>query len=401
MKILVINTGSSSIKYQLFDMEKDDVLTSGVVEKIGESMSQIKHVIHPDSAEEKVKKEELKLQDHREGMLRVNELLMDKEFGVINSADEIFAVGHRAVHGGELFKKTVVIDQEVKDGIKKLSPLAPLHNPLNLIGIEVAEEVFPNATHVAVFDTAFHQTMPKRAYRYAVPKELYHENGVRAYGFHGTSHLFVSKAAADYLDKPLESLNTITVHLGNGCSMAAVQGGKCIDTSMGLSPLGGLVMGTRSGDIDPALFFFLGKTLGKSFDEIDKLLNKESGMKGLTGQNDLRDIEARKDAGEEEAITALDIYCYRIRKYIGSYIAALGGVDVIVFTAGVGENSPFVRKHSLEGLEKLGIEIDEEVNDQRAREPIEISTPASKVKVLVIPTNEELEIAHQTYDVVR
>ncbi|MFL7839073.1 MAG: acetate/propionate family kinase [Candidatus Promineifilaceae bacterium] len=407
MKILVINSGSSSIKYQLFDGGKMIPMASGLVEKIGEPSSRIKHsaIAIPQSTTRTL--EDLQIPDHRTGLSYMVDLLMDVEIGVITSPDDITAVGHRVVHGGERFSQPTIITGEVLETIETLIPLAPLHNPANLSGIQVAQELFPAATQVAVFDTAFHQTMPAEAYRYAVPNALYEEHGVRVYGFHGTSHLYVTKQAIAYLDKPAADTNLITTHLGNGCSITAVKGGHSIDTSMGFSPLAGLIMGTRSGDIDPALPYFLGTTLDMSFDEIDRLLNKQSGMLGLTGQNDLRDIEARQENGDPEAQLALEMYAYRIKKYIGAYTAILGHLDALVFTAGVGEKSSVVRDLVCRGLEGLGIHIDPQKNERGAAGPVtEIQAAGadgegdSPVKILIIPTNEELEIANQTKEVI-
>jgi acetate kinase len=407
MKILVINSGSSSIKYQLFDGGKMIPMASGLVEKIGELSSRIKHsaIAIPQSTTRTL--EDLQIPDHRTGLSYMVDLLMDVEIGVITSPDDITAVGHRVVHGGERFSQPTIITGEVLETIETLIPLAPLHNPANLSGIQVAQELFPAATQVAVFDTAFHQTMPAEAYRYAVPNALYEEHGVRVYGFHGTSHLYVTKQAIAYLDKPAADTNLITTHLGNGCSITAVKGGHSIDTSMGFSPLAGLIMGTRSGDIDPALPYFLGTTLDMSFDEIDRLLNKQSGMLGLTGQNDLRDIEARQENGDPEAQLALEMYAYRIKKYIGAYTAILGHLDALVFTAGVGEKSSVVRDLVCRGLEGLGIHIDPQNNERGAAGPVtEIQAAGadgegdSPVKILIIPTNEELEIANQTKEVI-
>jgi acetate kinase len=332
---------------------------------------------------------------------------MDQNIGVIQSPQEIAAIGHRVVHGGERFSQPTVITADVQETIKKLIPLAPLHNPANLTGIEVAIELFPQATQVAVFDTAFHQTMPPQAYRYAIPNQLYEEHAIRSYGFHGTSHLYVTNQAIAYLGQsprrrgPADT-NLIIAHLGNGCSITAVRGGKSVDTSMGFSPLAGLIMGTRSGDIDPAIPFFLGTSLDMSFAEIDKLLNKQSGLLGLTGQNDLRDIEERQAQGEAAAQLALEMYAYRLKKYIGAYFAALGRVDALVFTAGVGQHSDVIRALSCTGLENLGIILDEEKNLKGPTGPVtEIQAESSPVKVLIIPTNEELEIANQAVGVLR
>ena len=404
MKILVINSGSSSIKYQLFDGRTMAPLASGLVEKIGEPVSRVKHsaIALPDSEQYLV--DDIQIPDHRRGLSIMVDLLLGRKrsgIGVIGRPQEITAIGHRVVHGGERFSQPTIINDEVKEAIEALIPLAPLHNPANLTGIEVAQELFPEALQVAVFDTAFHQTVPARAYRYAVPNNLYEEHGVRVYGFHGTSHLFVTKQAIDHLDKAAAETNIITAHLGNGCSMTAVQGGRSIDTSMGFSPLAGLIMGTRSGDVDPALPYFLGTALGMSFSEIDRLLNKQSGMLGLTGQNDLREIEARQKAGDKEAQLALDMYAYRIKKYIGAYMAVLGHLDALVFTAGVGEKSDIVRGLVCEGLRHLGILLDAQKNELGATSAVtEIQAAGSAVKILIIPTNEELEIASQTKDVI-
>ena len=404
MKILVINSGSSSIKYSLFDMaprlhEGGAPLATGLVEKIGEAISRIKHTIAGEQGTEVVR--ELVVADHRQGLALMAGLLMDETVGVIQSPAEIAAIGHRVVHGGERFSQPTVITTEVMETVKSLIPLAPLHNPANLTGIEVAIEIFPEATQVAVFDTAFHQTMPAQAYRYAIPNRLYEDHSIRSYGFHGTSHLYVANQAIAHLGKAAQDTNLITAHLGNGCSITAVRGGQSVDSSMGFSPLAGLIMGTRSGDIDPALPFYLGTSLGMSFAEIDKLLNKQSGLLGLTGQNDLRDIEARQAQGDTEAALALEMYAYRIKKYIGAYSAVLGHVDALVFTAGVGEHSDVIRDLVCTGLENLGIAIDQQKNLAGPSGPItEIQTATSPVKVLIIPTNEELEIANQAVDVI-
>ena len=412
MKILVINSGSSSIKYSLFDMEARAPLATGLVEKIGEASSRIKHTISAATgtgstsapragrdATEVIR--ELVVSDHRQGLALMADLLMDETIGVIQAPEEISAIGHRVVHGGERFSQPTVITADVQETIKQLIPLAPLHNPANLTGIEVAIEIFPQATQVAVFDTAFHQTMPPEAYRYAIPNQLYEEHAVRVYGFHGTSHLYVTNQAIAYLGKEKADTNLITAHLGNGASITAVRGGKSIDSSMGFSPLAGLIMGTRSGDIDPAIPYFLGTSLGMTFAEIDKLLNKQSGLLGLTGQNDLRDIEARQAEGDAEAQLALKMYAYRIKKYIGAFTAVLGHVDALVFTAGVGQHSDVVRGLVCTGLESLGIVIDEEKNLAGPSGPItEIQAENSPIKILIIATNEELEIANQALKVV-
>lgn len=398
MKILVINSGSSSIKYQLFEMPDKTVLTAGVVEKIGEEESTITHKVPPKNLK---KSKTLPIANHQEGFDKILSLLTHAEYGVIDNPDDIDAVGHRVVHGGEKFNSAVIVNEEVKKQIEDLSFLAPLHNPPNLQGIEVASQFFQKAPQVAVFDTAFHQSMPASSYRYAIPDWLYKEHGIRVYGMHGTSHHYVAQQAANYLSKPLESLNLITIHLGNGCSMAAIQHGKCLDTSMGLSPLPGLIMGTRSGDIDPSVCYFLGTQLNMSFQEIDSLLNKESGLKGISGENDLRNIIARKDDGDRAAALALEMYSYRIKKYIGSYAAALGKLDAIIFTAGVGENSAYIREKVCNNLEILGIHLDSEKNKQRTTDILEIQQDDRLVKILVIPTNEELEIAQATMQLLK
>lgn len=400
MKILVINSGSSSIKYQLFEMDSTTVLSAGLVERIGEPKGSIRHTAFLANGTKQEVNQELEVKNHRQGLEQVVNLLMDKQIGVIHSPSEIAAIGHRTVHGGEHFSRTTIINDDVKATIEALSPFAPLHNPPNLQGIEVAAELFPDTPQVAVFDTAFHQTMPAKAYRYAIPNNLYEEHAIRVYGFHGTSHLYVSKAAAEYLGQPLEETNLITIHLGNGCSMAAVRGGQSVDTSMGFSPLPGLMMGTRSGDIDPAIVFFLKSKLGMSFEEIDRLLNKKSGLLGICGTNDLRDIQQQQQAGDELAQLALDMYTYRIKKYIGAYMAVLGQVDALVFTAGVGENSAYVRGQACQGLENLGIGLDPQKNQIRSAGIREIQAVESKIKVVVVPTNEELEIALQTRAVI-
>ncbi len=395
MNVLVINTGSSSIKFQLVNTKDQTAIASGLVERIGPGTGKIKY-----SGKAKIEKE-MSFPNHKAGLAEVARLLQDAECGVISDANEIVACGHRTVHGGEEFSESTLVDEKVIETMKKCIPLAPLHNPANITGVEEATKIFPKAKHVAVFDTAFHQTMPPKAFRYAVPDRYYKEDGVRKYGFHGTSHLYVSREAAKMIGKKFEETNTITVHVGNGGSIAAVKGGISIDTTMGMTPLAGLVMGTRCGDIDPALPNFLYQTRGLSMDEVDTILNKESGMKGLTGLNDLRDIEEKILAGDENCKIAMEIYTYKIKKTIGAFYAALGTVDTIVFTAGVGENSIRVREMACEGLEALGIELDKELNALHNSEARDISMKSSKVKILVIPTNEELEIANQTVEVLK
>ena len=396
MKILVINTGSSSIKYQLFNMENQSVLCSGVVEKIGEDHGSLVHKIYKENGNYETKEYEGYIGDHQTGFKHIVDYLINEEFGVINDRSDISAVGHRVVHGGETFKAPTVINEEVIEAITSNIPLAPLHNPSNLTGIEVAISVFPESRQIAVFDTAFHQSIPPYAFMYALPYDLYENARVRRYGFHGTSHAYVSGKCAEYLNCPLDHLNLITIHLGNGASIAALKNGQCVDTSMGMTPLEGLVMGTRTGDVDPALPFYLADYLHMSLKEIDTLLNKESGLKGICGTNDMREVFKKRDKGDKRAKLAVDIYTYRIKKYIGSYYAALGRLDAIVFTAGIGEHSPDIRKISCAGLENMGIIIDDEKNDSYKNEIGEISTVESQVKVLVVPTNEELRIAQET-----
>ncbi|WP_319229382.1 acetate kinase [Draconibacterium orientale] len=393
MNILVINAGSSSIKYQLIDMNTEMPLSSGIVERIGLEMGLIKHKTFVNGSEEKTV-EEFPIPDHGVGLKRVAELLTDKKVGVISEPSEIQAVGHRLVHGGETFTETVEITDEVKAKVKELFPLAPLHNPANLIGVEVAEKVFPNAKQVGVFDTAFHQSIPEKAFRYALPEKFYSELRIRKYGFHGTSHKFISEKAIEYLGNP--DAKIVTIHLGNGASMAAVKGGVCVDTTMGMGPLSGLIMGTRSGDIDPAIIFYLAQQKGYSINEISDLLNKESGMKGLTGLTDMRDVEKLQGEGDPVAILALEMYAYRVKQYIGSYASAMNGVDAIVFTAGIGENKTSVREMVCEDMDYLGITWDEEKDKNRNGDVHEINVDGAKVKVLIIPTNEELEIAKQS-----
>jgi acetate kinase len=400
VKILVINTGSSSIKYELFDMDHHQVVAKGTAERIGEKTSLLTHKIITADGKPTEKVEESVFSDHHEGLHRIVELLIERKHGVIQDKSEITAVGHRVVHGGEAFHAPTIIDEEVIAAIKKNIPLAPLHNPPNLTGIEVAGSIFPDSPQVAVFDTAFHQTIPMRGFLYAIPFELYQKDKVRRYGFHGTSHAYVAERAADYLAKPFDEVNLITIHLGNGASMAAVKKGKSIDTTMGMTPLAGLVMGTRSGDVDPALPFFLADHLSMSLKDIDTLLNKKSGLKGICGYNDMREVIKRKNGGDEQAKIALEVYTYRIKKYIGAYYAVLGTLDGIVFTAGVGENSPEIREMCCHGLNELGIDIDSVKNRTGKKEEREINTPGSRVKILVIPTNEELRIAQETKKVI-
>lgn len=401
MNVLVINSGSSSIKYQLLDMRTETVLCSGAVERIGEGQGVLTHKIAPGSAAEDKIVLNQEIADHEVGMHLVIGLITDADKGVVKSMDEIQAIGHRVVQGGDLFNSSRLVDDSVVDGLTRLIPLAPVHNPGHLAGIRVARHLFPKVPQVTVFDTVFHQTMPPRAFMYALPYELYEELKVRRYGFHGTSHAYVSKEAAHFLGKAPEETNLITVHLGNGSSMCAVQAGKSVDTSMGLTPLEGLIMGTRCGDADLAIYPLLGAEKGLSIEEINELTNKQSGFKGICGRNDMRDIHEAVAKGDARARLALDMFGYRNRKYIGSYLAVLGRVDAIVFTAGIGENDPVARELSCRGLEHLGIRLDADRNLASERGARDIAAADSPVRVLVIPTNEELEIARQTVSVLR
>lgn len=394
MNIFVINSGSSSIKYQLFKMPSTAPICVGLVERIGLDDAIITHKIYNEGEEETLKFT-LDIPDQESGLNEVNKLLTHIDFGVIKNTDEIAAVGHRVVHGGEFFSTTTIITPEVKEELKKTFQLAPLHNPSSFKGIEVAEKIFANATQVAVFDTAFHQTMPAEAYRFALPTSYYKDYNIRSYGFHGTSHKYVSEQANAFLGKT--NTNLISVHLGNGCSITAIKNRQSIDTSMGFGPLSGLIMGTRTGDIDPTVVFYLVNTLGYDIEQVSNLMNKRSGMQGLTGYSDMRDITKAINEGDAEAKLAYDMYAYRIKKYIGSYAAALNGIDAIIFTAGVGENDAMVRQMVCENMEYLGITINTEENNTRKPGLREINKPDAKVKVLIIPTNEELEIANQCY----
>jgi acetate kinase len=401
MKFLVINSGSSSIKYQVIEMTTESVLATGLVERIGEAVGRLKNTFFPGTDRERESVLEQAIPDHDHGMRLVIALLTDRDQGIIGDTSEITAIGHRVVHGGEDFRESARITPAILEAIKRNIPLAPLHNPANLDGIRVAMEIFPTVPQVAVFDTAFHQTMPPHAFMYALPYRLYEEDRVRRYGFHGTSHRFVAGECARLLGKPLAECNLITVHLGNGCSMTAIADGISVDTSLGLTPLEGLVMGTRSGDIDPALHLFLKQNKGMDLESIDALLNKESGLKGLCGLNDMRDIHQAVAAGDKRAALALDVQTYRNRKYLGAYMAVLGRVDAIVFTAGIGENDAIVRAESLKGLEAFGVRLDPEKNSQRAKAARCISSPDSTVQIFVIPTNEELAIAREAANVVK
>ncbi len=390
MQILVLNSGSSSIKFQLFTMPDAKVFCSGLVERIGLENAKISYISEIHNIEKTVS-----VNTHKEGLQLIASYLMDDKVGVIQSASEIHTVGHRVVHGGSTFAETVEITEEVKQKIKKLYALAPLHNPANLEGILVAEEIFSDAQQVAVFDTAFHQTIPVEAYKYAIPNTFLEEHNIRVYGFHGTSHKYVSEKAIEFLRK--EKSKIITIHLGNGCSMTAVRDGKSIDHTLGFAPMNGLIMGTRSGDIDPAVIFYMVNSLGYSLKEVNDLLQKESGMLGLTGYSDLRDIESEAENGNKDCQLALQMNAYRIKKFIGAYASVMNGLDAIVFTAGIGENSNLIRSLVCENQEFFGIRLDEEKNNIRSKEIRDISLPSSEVKILVIPTNEELEIAKQSF----
>ncbi|MCD6449060.1 MAG: acetate kinase [Thermotogaceae bacterium] len=396
MKVLVLNSGSSSVKYQFIDMEGEKVLCQGIAERIGLEGSRI---IHKMNGEKHVI--EVELPDHDVAIQKVLDILQDEKLGVIKDVREIGAVGHRVVHGGERFASSVLIDDEVIKVLEENADLAPLHNPPNIMGIKAIKKLLPDVPNVAVFDTAFHQSMPKKAYLYAIPMELYEKHRIRRYGFHGTSHRYVSRRAAEILGKPYESLKIITAHLGNGASITAVMYGKSVDTSMGFTPLEGLVMGTRSGDIDPAIVIYLQQKLNMSVDEVYNLLNKKSGILGLFKKSsDMREVEEGVFNDDPIARLVLDIYEYRIAKYIGAYAAAMNGVDVIVFTAGVGENFPLMRQEICDNyLGYLGVVCDKEANEVFGEERI-ISKPESKVAVMVIPTNEELVIARDTYKIV-
>ena len=398
MKILVLNCGSSSLKYQLIDMENEAVLCIGLVERIGIEGSILTQ--KKDGVEGKYIKEQ-QMKDHQDAIKLVLEGVLDSTYGGVKDMAEIDAVGHRVVHGGEKFASSVIITEEVEEAMRKCSELAPLHNPANLMGIDAIKAVLPGVPNVGVFDTAFHQTMPASSYLYGLPHRLYTEYGVRRYGFHGTSHKYVSQRAAAMLGKDIADLKIITCHLGNGASIAAVDGGKVVDTSMGLTPLEGLIMGTRCGDIDPAIIPFIMKKENLDADGVDKLMNKESGVYGMTGiSSDFRDICDAAAEGNQQAIDALDAYHKRVKKYIGAYAAEMNGVDAIVFTAGLGENGIEDRLAIASNLEVLGVKMDAEANNVRGKETV-ISAADSKVKVLLIPTNEELMIARDTLELVK
>ncbi|WP_010136285.1 acetate/propionate family kinase [Ochrovirga pacifica] len=394
MNILIINSGSSSLKYQVIEMPSEKLICKGLIERIGQENSKLEY----SPVAEKEVEVSLPISNHKEGLSHVVSYLLDDKVGVIANKEDLKVIGHRVVHGGSSFSKTRVVTAEVKEEIRAIFSLAPLHNPANLLGIEVCEELFPSAKQVVVFDTAFQQTMPSFAYKYALPKQLTEEQKIRVYGFHGTSHKYVSEKAIAFLGK--ENSKIITLHIGNGASIAAVQNGKCIDHSMGFSPTAGLAMGTRTGDIDPAVILHLINNLGYDPKEVSNLINKQSGMLGMTGYSDFRDLVSQAEQGNSDCSEALHLYAYRVKKLIGAYTAAMNGVDALVFTAGAGENCKEIREMSCQDLEYLGIDIDKELNNIRAKELTEVQTKKSKVKILIIPTNEELEIAKQAFKVV-
>lgn len=390
MTILIINSGSSSIKFQLIEMPSENVLCQGIVERIGEkeAIFQFKTEINNVHLVDDIS-------SHKVGLHKIVDYLLDTEKGVIKNIEAIDAIGHRVVHGGNSFSETTLITSEVKIKIKALSNLAPLHNPHNLEGIILTEHIFPNAKQIAVFDTAFHQTIPVKAKKYAIPNKFYNENDIQLYGFHGTSHKYVTEKAIEYLQKKESKI--ITIHLGNGCSITAIKNGKSIDHSLGFTPSNGLIMGSRSGDIDHALIFYLVNNLGYDLNEVNKILTKESGMLGLTGFSDLREIEVQAEKGNLACLLALEMNAYRIKKYVGAYTAAMNGLDAIVFTAGIGENSGTLRAMICSELDYLGISLDDVRNNIRSKVLREINTEASQVSLLVIPTNEEIEIAKQSF----
>jgi acetate kinase len=393
MKVLVINSGSSSIKYQLLVMPEGTVLAAGAVERIGEA-GKCHHVRQDDGNTVEIAADDVN--DHRGGLEHIIATLTAS--GVVTKLSELFAIGHRVVHGGESFRQPTRIDTTVIEQIRVMIPLAPLHNPSNLLGIEVALNTAPGVPQVAVFDTAFHHTIPDYAYHYALPRRFYAEYKVRRYGFHGTSHSYVAQQAARFLQRPLEQLNLITLHLGNGASAAAIAAGRCVETSMGMTPLEGLVMGTRCGDIDPAIHFYLGRTASLSEQELEDLLNRESGLKGICGSNDMREVHRLAADGDDQARLALAMVCHRLKKYIGAYYAVLGRLDALVFTAGIGENDAWLRAATCAGLETLGIRINEQANTQATDRDRAIHHTESPVAILVVPTNEEFEIARQVVD---
>jgi acetate kinase len=396
MKILVVNCGSSSLKYQLINMEDEKVMAKGLAERIGISGSRLKHT----SAGKNELVIDKDLPNHKEALKLITDILVSSEHGVISHMSEISAVGHRVVHGGERFSGSVRIDEEVMDTLRECADLAPLHNPPNIMGIEACKQLMPDVPMVGVFDTAFHQTVPDYAYIYPIPYEYYEKYGVRKYGFHGTSHKYVAERAADLLNKPIDQLKIITCHLGNGASITAVDGGKSVETSMGFTPLEGLAMGTRCGSIDPAIVAFLMEKENMTSEQLNNVLNKKCGVFGISGvSSDFRDLEQAAEQGNRRAALAIEVFAYKVKKFIGSYTAVMNGLDALVFTAGLGENSVSMRQKICQGLSYLGIELDSELNNVRGKERV-VSPPESKVKVLVIPTNEELAIARETKNLV-
>jgi len=397
MRVLVINAGSSSIKFRLYEMEQEALLVSGAVDRIGEAEASSIYRQYSASGAVQEHKQNLPVTDHAAGLQQIFTWLQSS---TVDAMKSLVAIGHRVVHGGETFQAPVLIDEAVLKGLAKMIPLAPLHNPANLAGIEATRRLFPQLPQVAIFDTAFFSTLPPHAYRYALPDDLYHQHHLRRYGFHGTSHQHVAQQAANFLQPPLNRLRLITLHLGNGASAAAIQDGICIDTSMGMTPLAGLVMGTRCGDLDPSVHFYLARALGMTLDEIESLLNHDSGMKGLCGVSDMREVHQLANRGDAQACLAIDIYCYRISQYIGAYSVALGGLDALVFTGGIGENDAMIRQAVCDKLAFLGITLDQQRNQSGTGEIFNISQDISgtnnRVKVLVVAANEELEIARQT-----
>jgi acetate kinase len=400
MKVLVINAGSSSFKYQLLDVNTKQVLCSGLVERIGEAVGKLAHKIAPDAEQEEKIVIERPFSNHVEGMRLVTQLISDPIMGVIKSPSEVEAIGHRVVMGAEVIKESVLITEAVKQIIRDHFPLAPLHNPANLAGIEVAEQLFPGVPNVGVFDTEFHQTMPEMAYLYPLPYSLYEKMRIRRYGYHGTSHRYVAGKAAEALGKAVDEVNLITCHLGNGCSITAVKNGRSVDTSMGVTPLAGLMMGTRCGDVDPAIVPFL-ISKGMTAAEVYTLMNSQSGLKGICGLNDMRDIHAACAKGDARAVLAMEMFAYHIKKYIGSYFAVLDRVDALVFTAGIGENDNISRAKICADMRHMGIELDPAANDERSSKTRRISKRDAALPVLVVPTNEELAIAEITARIVR
>lgn len=400
MKILVINAGSSSLKYQLFNMKNTRVMTGGIFERIGEKTGIWTHKISIRGSKKKiVRKREIK--NHTVAMRLAISMVIDPEKGVIDDAKQINVVGHRVVQGGEAFKSAVLINDTVKKSIRKNNPLAPLHNPPNLMGIEVCQKLLTGIPNIAIFDTEFHQTMPPKAFLYALPSEFYTKFSVRKYGFHGTSHKYIAHETAKLLNRDIETINLITIHLGNGCSVSAVEKGKSIDTSMGMTPLSGVMMGTRSGDIDPAILGYVMKQTGMRIEELNALLNKQSGLKGICGMNDMRDIHDASAKGHPRASLALEMFCYQIKKYIGAYAAALGSIDAIVFSAGVGENDAVVREKICDTLSCIGIRIDNKKNYSKQPKPFSLHSTDSPVAIWVVPTNEEYQIAKEALDVMK